>query len=75
MGQERQLDLASGKLLRSGGWMRGIEMKEGMVRPGLSAKKLLDFVSSFFFFFWHPIASLAIRAFWPDPGLKGNEIA
>lgn len=49
MGQERQLDLASGKLLRSGGWMRGIEMKEGMVRPGLSAKKLLDFVSSFFF--------------------------
>ena len=30
--------------------MRGIEMKEGMVRPGLFAKKLLDFVSSFFFF-------------------------
>lgn len=55
--------------------MRGIEMKEGMVRPGLSAKKLLDFVSSSFFFFWHPIASLAIRAFWPDPGLKGSEIA
>ena len=49
MGQERHLDLASGKFLRSGGWMRGIEMKEGMVRPGLFAKKLLDFVSSFFF--------------------------
>lgn len=52
----------------------GIEMKEGMVRPGLFAKKLLDFVSSFFFFL-HPIASLAIRAVWPDPGLKGSEIA
>ena len=73
MGQERHLDLASGKFLRSGGWMRGIEMKEGMVRPGLFAKKLLDFVSSFFFL--HPIASLAIRAVWPDPGLKGSEIA
>ena len=29
--------------------MRGIEMKEGMVRPGLFAKKPLDFVSSLFF--------------------------
>ena len=49
----------AGETLRFGQWEisqvwrvdEGIEMKEGMVRPGLFAKKLLDFVSSFFFFF------------------------
>ena len=53
-----------------------------MARPGLtglsflSAKKLLDFASVLFIYlFVHQIASLAIRAVWPDPGLKGSKIA
>lgn len=38
-------------------------------------QEALGFCILFFFFFLHPIASLAIRAVWPDPGLKGSEIA
>lgn len=48
----------------------------GMIRPGLFPLcQDLEFCIQFFFFFLHPIARLALRAVWPDPGLKGSEIA